>query len=128
MGFGESLKGAVAGAGELKNYVAMVGVGLQALDEAGLGTALAELHDAVVAESKAVGDIGDGGVHAIGCTGDLQQELVLLGLKAGLRSGLFAEGEEFTERVAEFRKRLEPYAGDLFVGGGHRIYRITTYC
>jgi hypothetical protein len=41
VGFGESFEGVMAGGGELENDEAMIGVGLEALNEAGFGATLA---------------------------------------------------------------------------------------
>ncbi len=70
-----------------------------AAEEAGLFAALAELDDGVVAEAEAVGEVADGG--RLGRAGDLEEELVLLRMKAGAAGGVFTEVEEEAELVAE---------------------------
>jgi hypothetical protein len=60
-----------------------------------------------MAQAKPVGDVGDGGFHAVGGPGNLEQKLMLLGLQAGLSGGLFAEVQEAAESVAEFRQGLK---------------------
>jgi hypothetical protein len=63
-----------------------------------------------MAEAEAFGDPGDGGFYAVGRSGDLQHELMLLGMQGGLGSGLLAEVEELAESVAEFGEGLEALA------------------
>jgi hypothetical protein len=91
VGFGEAFKRAFSGRGELEDDEAMVGVGLEALDEACFSASFAELDDAVMAEAEALGDPGDGGFNAIGRAGDLQHELVLLRVEVSLKGRLLAE-------------------------------------
>jgi hypothetical protein len=102
VGFGESFESAFSRRRQFENDEAMIGVGLKALDKAGIGAALAEFDDAVMAEAETFGDPGDGGFDAVWRTGDLQHELMLLGLEACFVGGLFAEEEEFAQGVTEF--------------------------
>jgi len=125
VGIGETRECLLSSCGEPENDETMVGIGLQALDEASLGAALAEFNDAVMAEAETLGNPGDGGLDALRGSGDLEHELMLLGLKVGLKSGLFAEIEELTKGIAEFSEGLETLAGLRirlrFRGcGGHR--------
>jgi len=88
--FGELVEETVAGGGEPEQDAAAVfGVGRAGEQASGLA-ALGELDDAVMAEAEAFGDIGDGGEGVGGGSGDLEEELVLLGGKAAGLQALLA--------------------------------------
>jgi hypothetical protein len=58
-------------------------------DQARLLASIHELNDAVVAETKALSRITDRRGYFMGCSRDLEQELMLLGLESAvLRRGL----------------------------------------
>lgn len=63
-----------------------------------------------MAQAEAFGEVGDGRFCAVGGSGDVEQELVLLGLKAGLGGAEFAEVKELAECVAEFCQGLDSLA------------------
>ena len=56
--------------------------------------AIHQLDRAVVAQAKPFGCVGDGDGCALRGAGDLEKELVLLGVQADLESGRFAELDE----------------------------------
>jgi hypothetical protein len=95
-----------------------------AQDEAGFLAAVDELDDAVVAQGEALREEGDGG--RLRGTGDLEQELMLLGGETDVGRGLLAEVEEAAEGVAEVGEVRDGRArwkrGRV---GAHKIYRIT---
>jgi hypothetical protein len=77
------------------------------MDEPGLFAALAEFNDAVMAQAEPLGYVGDCGLLAVGGSGDVEQELMLLGMEAGVGGAAFAEVEELAEGVAELGQGLE---------------------
>ncbi len=105
--FGEVLEdfAAFLGDGE-DDAAAVVGV-FGADEEAFCDGAVDQLDDGVVAEAEALGGVGDGGERAVGCSGDLQQELMLLGMQIDFVGGLLAEVGEGAEVVAELGEGLE---------------------
>ena len=98
---GEAIEEAFAFRGEAKENAAAVGGVRGAAQEALVLGAVRELDDAVVAKAEALGGVGNGGRGAVGGTGDLEQELMLLGMEADGGGGGFAEVEEAAELEAE---------------------------
>jgi hypothetical protein len=86
--------------------------------------AVGELDYGVVAEAEALGGVGDGEDCVCGGAGDLQEELVLLGMQIDLLGGLLAEVEEGSELVAKVSESVQE--GGLIVRCvRHYLYRIT---
>jgi hypothetical protein len=105
-------------------------VGVFGADEEAFGDgAVYQLDYGVVTESEALCGVGDGGYRAVGCAGDLEEQLVLLGMQIDFVSGLLAEVCEGAEVIAEFGERLEE--GGFAVGSGvfwcHAIYIVSRY-
>jgi hypothetical protein len=75
--------------------------------QAGLFTSLAELNHAVVPQAEPFGGVGDRGFGAVGRSGDLQQQLVLLGVQACLFGALLAKQQKLPERIAKRGERLQ---------------------
>jgi hypothetical protein len=80
------------------------------MDEPGFFAALAEFDDAVMAEAQPLGYIRYRRLFGVGCSGDVEQELVLLGMEAGVGGAAFAEVEKLAEGVAELGQVLESLA------------------
>jgi hypothetical protein len=87
--------------------------------------AVDELDDGVVAEAEALGCVCDGGERAAGCSSDLQQKLMLLGMEVDFVGGLLAEVSEDAEVVAELGEGLQEVVGR--VHGVTHIYIVTRY-
>jgi hypothetical protein len=84
--------------------VALVGGALQ---QTLLDGAICQLHHAVVPQAEALGRVGDGGDGGGRRSGNLQQQLVLLGLQAGIVSGLLTELDEGAKAIAKFGQAFE---------------------
>ena len=98
---GEVLENLAAFAGDGEDDAAAV-VGVFGAEQKAFGYgAVDELDDGVVPEAEALGGVGDGGERAGGRSGDLEQELMLLGVKIDFVCGLLAEVGEGAEVVAE---------------------------
>jgi hypothetical protein len=104
---GEVIEDAAADGSELQQDAAAVSGVVDAGEQASLFAALGELDDAVMAKAEADGGVGDGGGDAVGGSGDLQQELMLLGWEIALGGGCLAELQEGAELVAELGENLE---------------------
>ena len=98
---GEAVEEALAFRSEAEQDAAAVGGVFGAAQEALMLGAVGELDDAVVAQAEALGGVGDGGWGAVGGAGDLEEQLVLLGMEADGDGGGFAEMEEAAELEAE---------------------------
>ena len=61
-----------------------------------------QLNSAVVLQAKPLGRVRDGDRLAVACAGDLQEELMLLGLEAGFERDAFAEVDKAAELIAKF--------------------------
>jgi hypothetical protein len=86
---------------DLQDDAAAIGGVVFAMDETGLFAALAELDDAVVAQSQPLRHVRYGRLHAIWRSGDVEQKLVLLGMEAGVGGTLFAELEKLAQGVTK---------------------------
>ena len=104
---GEIIEDSAAGGRELQQDAAAVGWVVDTGEQASLFAALGELDDAVMAQAEADGGVGDGGCDAVGGSGDLQQELMLLGGEIALGGGGLAELQEGAELVAELGENLK---------------------
>ena len=93
-----------------KDATAVISVG-RALNQASLLASHAQLHDAVVPQSKTLGCIAYCRGCSVGPSGNLQQELVLLRLKIELRRRCFAEVKKQPELMAKLRQYLERGSG-----------------
>jgi hypothetical protein len=71
--------------------------------------AVGELDDGVVAETETLGGVSDGDDGVWRRSGDLQQELMLLGVQIDLLGGLLAELQEGADLVAEVSQGLEEH-------------------
>jgi hypothetical protein len=78
---------------------------MRALQQARFFASIAEFDNAVVAQAQPLGCVRDGGFHALGSSGNLQQKLMLLGLEAGLLGALLAKQQKLAKRVAEVGQR-----------------------
>src|ERR1700722_10994640 len=74
---------------------------LIAMDQSRVLTALAQLDHGVVPQPQPLCCVGHGCLYFIRSFGELQQQLVLLRVQAGLRGTAFAELEELPELIAE---------------------------
>src|SRR5580698_2427768 len=74
---------------------------LIAMDQSRVLTALAEFDHGVVPQPQPLCCIGHRCLYFIRSSGELQEQLVLLRVQAGLRGTAFAELEELTEFIAE---------------------------
>ena len=81
--------------------------------------AVGETDGAVGLDLEALGEFADGDVVAAGEAFDGEEGLVLLGGEAGGVGGIFAEAQEFSQGVAEFRQAFIMGAAEL-VFGFHR--------
>jgi len=95
---------------------------LTANDQTSLFTAIAQLHHTVVAKPEALCCISHGWRHSLRRTRNLQQKLMLLGLKVYLSRCLFAEVQKPPQFVTELSKHLEllSRARILFIYLRHR--------
>jgi len=86
---------------DLKDDTAAIGFVLLALDQPRLLAALAEFDDAVMAQPEPLGYVRYGCFDAVRGSGDVQQELVLLGMEACFGGAGLAEMEKLAQGVAE---------------------------
>jgi hypothetical protein len=75
-------------------------------NETGQLAPFAEFDSGMVSKSHHLGDVGDRNQSAVGCPGDLEEKLMLLGLESGCGGGLLAELEESADLVPEFGEEL----------------------
>lgn len=119
---GEALQRASALTGEREqNLAAIAGID-RALEQAGVLAAMAELDNAVVTQAKPLRDVRDGDELAGWGAGDLEEKLMLLGLKAGADGSGFAELQEtaqLTANVGESAQQIGRYG----FRGRHSTYR-----
>jgi hypothetical protein len=86
---GENIEFVFSSGRQLQNDIPAIGPGMFAHDQARLLASIHELNDAVVAQTKALSRITDRRGYFMGCSRDLEQELMLLGLESAvLRRGL----------------------------------------
>jgi hypothetical protein len=122
---GESREKASAFGGEAEENAALVsGIG-GAGKEAFAHGAIDKLDSAVVAETEPLRCPGDGDGDAGWRPGNLQKQLMLMGLETGVERGRLAELEEGAEGGAEFCERTEE--GEVAGGSRRRahIYIVT---
>jgi hypothetical protein len=98
---GEFVEDAAAFLCDGEDHAARVFGVFAAFDEALAHGAIDEFNDTVVLQAEAFGGVGDRGEGVGGFAGDLEEELVLLWLDAGVRCGAFAVEEESAELEAE---------------------------
>jgi hypothetical protein len=87
--------------GDVQGNAAAVGRVVLAMDQPGFFTALAEFDDSVMPQAEPLGYVGDRRLRAVGSSGDVEQELMLLGVETGVRGTGFAEVEKLPQGVAE---------------------------
>lgn len=112
---GEPAKCAVALGCQLQHHIPAVGGILSPAQETGEFATLAEFNRGMVPETEHLGDVTDGNKSAVGSTGDLQEELVLLWLQTGFRGGLLAELQKTPNFTTEFSQML-----NVIAFSGHR--------
>jgi hypothetical protein len=78
-----------------------------ALEQAFVDGAVCELDHAVVPEAEPLGRVGDGGNCAGRRSGDLQQQLMLLGLETSRVGRLLTELYEGAKAIAKFGQPLD---------------------
>ena len=91
----------MTGWGDLQGDAAAILSVVVTANQAGFFTALAEFDDGMVPEAEPFGYVRYGRLREVGGSGDVEQELVLLGMKAVVSGTGFAEMEELTEGVSE---------------------------
>ena len=99
---GEFLQQPGALGGDTQENTAGVRLVARAFEQAFFFGAIGELNHAVVAQAEALGGVGDGGDGACRGAGDLEQQLVLLGLKTGGMRGLLTELDKGAKAIAKF--------------------------
>jgi hypothetical protein len=106
--FGECSQDAVAYCGDVQGDTTAIGGVLPAKDQPCFFTSLAEFDDAVMAKAQSFGDVGDGGFNAVGRSGYVQKELMLLGMETGFGRAALAEMKELSQGIAKLGQGLQP--------------------
>jgi hypothetical protein len=87
--------------GDVESDTAAVGGVVLAMDQPDFFTALAEFDDCVMPQAEPFRSVGDRRLRAVGSSGDVEQELVLLGMETSVCGTGFAEMEKLPQGVAE---------------------------
>lgn len=95
------------------------------MNEASVCGAITQLHHAVMAKRQPLGEVADRHWLVNWCTGNLQQQLMLLGGNSGCCRGLLTEVEESAQCIAEFGQRLNMLIGMRDLGGLTFMFNIS---
>jgi len=104
---GESFELFPSSGRELKNDTSAVRPSLLARDQTRSLASIAELDNRVMAQTKTLRRVANRRRQFVGCTSDLEEELMLLRLKATLLRRCLTEVEKQAELVAKFGEYLK---------------------
>jgi hypothetical protein len=99
---GELLKDVAALARQAEDGATLVILVNGSFDEVFVFGAIDQFDGTVVSETETARSVGDRNECAFGCTGNLEQKLMLLRLQPGIDRCVFAELEEFAELESKF--------------------------